>query len=365
MSTSTDKPQVNKKRTNRANSSKIGSTSAGRRMLFLLLGLAICAILFLVALYPMVMVGAPCDATIKIPRNATYESVNDSLTKYFGESYAKKVINLCHLRNKEFCERHGAYEIRKGTNALGAMRRLTSGAQTPVRITINGFRSLPLLIERVSRKMEFPKDSLAAALFDTTLLAEYGLTPENAMALFLDDTYEVYWSASPRELISKIGDNYKYVWGATNTRRAKELGLTPTEVVILSSIVDEETNDKNEKGIIGRLYINRLNNNMKLQADPTVRYAVGDFTIQRVTKADLKTESPYNTYLHHGVPPGPIRTTSAATIRAVLESEPNNYLYMCAKEDFSGSHNFSASYDEHLRNAGQYQAALDREGIKR
>ena len=120
-----------------------------------------------------------------------------------------------------------------------------------------------------------------------------------------------------------------------------------------------------EKGTIGQLYINRLHNNMRLQADPTVRFAAGDFTIQRITKADLKKESPYNTYLHAGLPPGPIRTTSVATVDAILDAEPHNYLYMCAKEDFSGTHNFAATYDRHLENAVRYQSALDRRGITR
>lgn len=337
---------------------------AGRRMLILLLVLAVCATLFLIALYPMVMVGAPKEANIKIPRQATSEMVSDSLTKYFGESYAKKVMRMCALRGADFSDRHGAYTIEKGTNALGAMRRLTSGAQTPVRLTINGFRSKPLLIKRISEKMEFPADSLQAALNDTALMAEYGLTPESAMALFIDDTYEVYWTASARDVVKKIGENYNFIWSEGRKKNAKDLGLTPEQVMVIASIVDEETNDKNEKGKIGRLYINRVRAGMKLQADPTVRFALGDYSIRRVTKAHLKTDSPYNTYQISGLPPGPIRTTGSETIIEILQSKPNNYLYMCAREDFSGKHNFASNYEDHLQNAVRYQAALDARGIK-
>ena len=334
-------------------------------MLYLMLGLTVCIAAFLALLYPAIMVGAPAEANIKIPAGATTETVRDSMVKYLGEDYTSKVMRLVRLRRTDFSLRTGAYTIPKGTNALGAMRKLTSGAQTPVRITINGFRSLPLLINRVSRKMGFPDDSLRVALNDTELLGAYGLTPENAMALFVDDTYEVYWNTSARDLVRKVGDNYLFLWSENRVRKAAELGLTPADVMTIASIVDEETNASAEKGTIGRLYINRLHSNMRLQADPTVRFALGDFTIQRISKADLQTDSPYNTYQHAGLPPGPIRTTSAATVKAVLDSEPSNYLYMCAREDFSGRHNFAATYDEHLKNAVRYQAALDRRGITR
>lgn len=338
---------------------------AGRGMLYVMLAIACLIIIFLVALYPVVMVGAPATATIKIERNANADMVRDSLTKYFGKDYTDKVMRLVSLRRADFSKRYGAYEIHEGNNALAAMRTLTSGGQTPVRITINGFRSLPLLVERVSNKLNFPTDSLWRALNDTTLLASYGLKPTEAMALFVDDTYEVFWTATPKDLIKKIGDNYLYLWSETNRRKAADLGLTPAQVMTLASIVDEETNAENEKGIIGRLYINRLNKGMRLQADPTVRFALGDFTIRRVRGEDLKIQSPYNTYLHKGLPPGPIRTPNSKTVADILDSSPNDYLYMCAKEDFTGTHNFATTYDEHTRNALRYQQALDAKGITR
>lgn len=339
--------------------------SSGRTMLWILLGLSVCILVFLVILYPAVMVGSPKEANIKIPAGANSETLRDSLEKHLGKDYSDKVMKLVNMRDVDLSKRHGAYTITKGMSALSAMRKLTSGAQTPVRITINGFRNFDLLLDKISAKMEFPADSLKALVKDPAFMAQYGLTPDNAMALFLDDTYETYWTTSAHDLLKKIGDHYKYVWSPTLTKQAGELGVTPAELTIIASMVDEETNNKEEKGIIGQLYINRLQSKMKLQSCPTVRFAMGDFTIKRITNKDLEYESPYNTYIHAGVPPGPIRTTSEATIKTILESKPNNYLYMCAKEDFSGTHNFSTTYDEHLKNAMRYQAALDQRGITR
>lgn len=337
----------------------------GRIMLWILLALAALIIALLAMLYPIIMVGAPNEANIKIPAGATIQNLEDSLTLHFGSEYTAKVMRLVRLRDTDFSRRHGAYTIEKGENALGAMRRLTSGAQTPVKITINGFRSLPLLEERVSRKMEFPKDSLREALSDPEFLAAYGLTPENALALFVDDTYEIYWSSSARDFVRKVGENYRKLWDENRTRKAAELGMTPAGMMTIASITDEETNAKSEKGTIGRLYINRLNKGMRLQADPTVKFAVGDFSIKRISSADLRVESPYNTYTHNGLPPGPIRTTGRETVDLILENPGNNYLYMCAKEDLSGTHNFAATFEEHQANARRYRQALDQRGIRR
>ncbi|MBD5223454.1 MAG: endolytic transglycosylase MltG [Bacteroidales bacterium] len=363
-SNSTDTAKTTGKHTPRK-SRPAANRPAGRNMLFLLLFLTICIGVFLIWLYPVIMVGSEKEAVIRIPRNATAQNVYDSVSAQLGPDYAKRVIQLSKIRGADFSKRAGAYKIPEGENALSAMRRLTSGAQTPVRITINGFRNLELLEERISRKMEFPIDSLRAVLNDTAFMAQYGLRPEQALALFVDDTYEVYWTTSARETVAKIAENYRYLWNDARKLRARELGVSPVDMMIIASIADQETNNEKEKGVVGRLYINRLHNNMKLQADPTVRFALNDFTIQRISKNDLKVESPYNTYLHKGLPPGPIRTTGFKTVMSILNSEPHGYLYMCAKEDFSGTHNFATTYEEHLRNATRYQAALDMRGIKR
>ena len=220
-----------------------------------MLALALLITAFMVVIYPLVMVGAPNSGDVRIPRNATAENVCDSLTKEFGKSYAEKVMKVIRMRKTDLKTRHGLYHIEKGTNALSATRKLTSGGETPVRLTINGFRNLPLLVDKISAKLDFPRDSLWSALSDTEFMASFGVTPEQAMAIFMNNTYEVYWSSTAREAVEKIGDNYKLLWGETNRHKAANLGLTPAEVTILSTIVDEETNSENEKGTIGRLYV--------------------------------------------------------------------------------------------------------------
>ncbi len=339
------------------------STNKGR---LIAVGIAAAMVItgVLIFLLPLVLVKAPEKAVIRIPQNASRENVRDSISKYLGEDYASKVMRIVSLKGSEFTQRHGAYMIEEGMSPLRAERRLSQGAEHPLTITINGFRTLPVLTERVSRRLDFSSDSLTKALADKDLLSKYNLSKDQAIALFVDDSYELYWSASPKQLIEKIGANYNRVWNKDRRDKAAALGLTPAEVMTLASIVDEESNKLDEKGKIGRLYINRIKTGMPLQADPTVRFALNDFTIRRVKGDHLKVQSPYNTYINRGLPPGPIRTTSVATIDAILNSEPSNYLYMCAKEDFSGYHNFAASYPEHLANARRYQKALDARGIR-
>lgn len=308
---------------------------------------------------------APSSAIVKIPKNASSGQASDTLAKYLGEGYTKKVMRLARLRGTDFSTRHGAYLIEAGESPLSAMRRITSGAQHPVSLTIKGFRLLPTLVEKTAAKFDFPPDSLAAILADPETLRPYGLSPVQALALFINDSYDFYWSASPADIIDKIGAHYNDIWTESRRSKAAALGLSPADIMTIASITDEETNALDEKGTIGRLYINRLHKGMPLQADPTVRYAAGDFTIRRVTGQHLRIDSPYNTYRVKGLPPGPIRTTSVETIDAILDSSPHDFLFMCAKEDFSGRHNFAATFAEHQANARRYQQELDRRGINK
>ena len=333
-------------------------------MKFILLGLAFMIIAVLVtAIYPFIIRKTGENAVIRIPANATEEIVADTLRKYYGNKFANSVIMLVRLRSIDFSTRHGLYEIAAGNNALSVARRISSGGETPVTITINGFRNFNLLCEKIASKMDFSATELKECIEDSTTLAPYGLSPSQALALFFDDSYQIYWSASPKDLVKKIGSYYLSVWNPERRAEADNLHLSPSEVMILASIVDEESNAKAEKGTIGRLYINRLQRGMKLQSDPTVRFAVGDFTIKRIKSNHLKVDSPYNTYQHSGLPPGPIRTTSVSTIDLILKSSPNNYLYMCAKEDFSGTHNFATNFEEHSKNARKYREALNNRNI--
>lgn len=339
--------------------------SGNKILLWTLISVTLLVGLGMLTIAPYMMTGSDNDVIVRIPRGATMDNVKDTLNKYYDENYSNKVLRLLSLYGFNPEERHGSYELPKGATPFAAMRKLSRGGQTPVRLTINGFRSLPYLAERMSRKMEFSADDFMKAATDSAYLAKYGLTPAQALSLFLEDTYEVYWTNTPREVLDKIGHNYNAYWTEGKTEVAEEgLQLTPAEVMTIASIVDEETNQVLEKGRIGRLYVNRLDKGMPLQADPTVRFALNDFSIQRVTNEQTRFKSPYNTYVNKGLPPGPIRTTSRQTLEEILQSKPSNDLYMCARPDFSGFHNFSPTYDQHLENARLYQKELDERGIK-
>lgn len=306
---------------------------------------------------------APSSALIKIPANANSTQLRDTVAKYLGDGYAAKVSRLVSLRGTDLRQRHGAYLIEAGWSPLMAMRRLTGGPQHPLTVTINGFRLRKSLEDKVAAKFDFTTDSLASVLENASVLEKYGLVPEQSMSLFFNDSYDFFWSASPEYIVKKVGEHYLDVWNDSRRQKAATLGLSPDEVMVLASIVDEETNAMEEKGTIGRLYINRLKKGMPLQADPTVRYAGGDFSVKRITSKMTKIDHPYNTYRNRGLPPGPIRTTSVETVDAILDSTPNDYIYMCAKEDFSGRHNFAKTYTEHEANARRYKRELDRRGI--
>lgn len=334
-----------------------------RRTLIILSAAAIALLAVAAAVSPYLLRGAPVSASIRIPRGATIGNLRDSLAKYFGESYASKVIRVLPIGDEEIAGRYGMYRIEKGTSPLRAARRLAKWAQEPVRITINGFRSRNDMAARIAARMDFKAEDLLLAMSDSVLLASYGLTADNSPVLFLDDSYDFYWTSTPQEIIKKIGEHYLDFWTKERRAKAASLGLTPAQIGIVASIVDEETLKADEKGRIGRLYINRLHAGMRLQADPTVRFALNDFTIRRVGGEALNVQSPYNTYRVGGLPPGPIRTTSAATIDAILNSKASGDLYMCARPDFSGYHDFAATYAEHQANARRYQEALDRKGL--
>lgn len=263
--------------------------------------------------------------------------------------------------------RPGRYDIGSGQSALDVWRNLRSGNEVPVRVNIKK-RRLPGDIARdLAKVLMADSAEFAAALTDSVLLAKHGLRRETAMCMFLQDTYELYWTTSGEKLVERMAKVYNKYW--TKERMAKldgiDKGFTREQAVTLASIVEGETANKGEKPRVAGLYINRLHKGIKLQADPTVIFATGDFTIRRVLKRHLETESPYNTYRHEGLPPGPICNPSKETLEAVLNYEKNDFIYMCAKEDFSGTHNFARTDKEHAANAAKYQKALDERGVKK
>ena len=325
---------------------------------------ALLAVVGVVALGYVLANGADDDVIIKIPRDAKMENVEDSIAKYLGEEYASMVVGVMKTQKVDLSERKGAYKITKGMNPAKAARVLTHGGQTGVKLVLRHFRTKDQLAEFLDAKLDMTKKEFLNAFNDRDIQATYKLKPEEMIALFMEDTYEVYWSITPEDLIDKMARYYLKFWNESRTDDADDLGLSPIEMMTLCSIVDEETSKVDEKGKIGRLYINRLNKGMKLQADPTAKFASKNFGLRRITSKQTKLRSPYNTYYVKGLPPGPIGTTSKQTINAVLDSDDSDYLYMCAKEDFSGYHNFAVTYEEHQANARRYQKALNERGIK-
>ena len=254
----------------------------------------------------------------------------------------------------------GVYLLEKGMSNLNLVRRLRAGDQVPVRITFNNVRLKPELAEKITTNTGLAASDFEALLNDDNFLEKYNLNTENSLSVFLPNTYEVYWTITAEELFDKMYKEYEKYWTAERKQKAAALELTPTEVSVLASIVQAESTQSDEKRTIAGLYINRLNRNIHLQADPTLVYALGDFTIQRVLNVHKNIESPYNTYKYRGLPPGPINLPTLTSLDAVLNYEEHNYIYMCAKEDFSGYHRFATNLTDHNRNARKFQQALNR-----
>jgi UPF0755 protein len=258
----------------------------------------------------------------------------------------------------------GRYLIKPNSTNLAVVRMLRAGIQEPVKLTFNNIRLLDEFSERVAEDMSFGKENLQNALKSPKILQKYGFDTLNVIGMFLPDTYQFYWNISAEKFIDKMHDYYKKFWNEKRIKKAKEIGFSPQQVATLASIVQAETGKEDEKPRVAGVYINRLHEKMKLQADPTLVFAVGDFTIKRVLDVHKMVNSPFNTYKYAGLPPGPINMPTATSIDAVLNYEKHDYLYFCAKEDFSGYHRFAVSYNEHLRNARLYQKALDLRGVK-
>lgn len=268
---------------------------------------------------------------------------------------------LYHYPEQVHC---GAYRMDAATSALDAFRQLRYGHQTPVRLVVPSVRTLDRLAGFMGRKLMADSAAFARVLTDSVFTDSLGFDRYTLPALFLPDTYEVYWTTSPHDLLLRMKREYNRYWNETRRAQAAAIGLTPVEVATLASIVEEETAQKAEKPLVAGLYINRLHRGMPLQADPTVKFALQDFGLRRILYAHLETDSPYNTYRQAGLPPGPIRIATPNGLESVLDYTRHTYLYMCAKEDFSGFHNFATTLTEHQRNARRYQQELNRRKIK-
>ncbi len=259
----------------------------------------------------------------------------------------------------------GKYEIKPNTTMIHLIRILRTGQQTPLNITFNNIRTKENLVGRLSNQLMIDSISLLNALNNKETIEKLGFDSTTIVAMFIPNTYEVYWDISVDGLMQRMKKEYDRFWNETRLAQAKALELTPIEVSTLASIVEEEATYADEYPIVAGLYLNRLKKGMRLEADPTVKFAVGDFTLRRILYRHLEAESPYNTYKVEGLPPGPIRMPSIKAIDATLQPQSHNYLFMCAKDDLSGRHNFAKTHAEHSRNAARYQRALNKMGIYR
>jgi UPF0755 protein len=301
---------------------------------------------------------------IYIDEKKDYNQLLSDLDSVAHIKYRSLFKNLASKMNYPENMKSGKYCLSPSTTCLEAVKMFRNGQQVPVKITFNNIRLKTDLAERVGSQLMFGQERLSEALNNPSVCESLGFDTINIVSLFIPNTYEMYWTLPVDAFLQKMKKEYSRFWTEKRLEKAKSLALSPVEVSVLASIVEEETADVSEYPVVAGLYINRLRKGMLLQADPTVKFAVGDVTLRRILFAHLEVESPYNTYKHQGLPPGPIRIPSISGIDAVLNHAEHNYLYMVAKEDFSGKHNFAVTLAEHNRNAKKYQAALNRNNIR-
>lgn len=300
---------------------------------------------------------------IYIDEQKNYEEVVTQLKEKVGLPSEKIFRLLAEQMNYPNKVKTGRYAISNGMTIPDAIGLLRSGNQTPVNITFNNMRTAENLAGRISQQLMMDSVTLLNALNDTVTAEKYGFNEYTFISMFIPNTYEVYWDTSIENLLDRMKKEYEAFWNEARRNKAKKIGLTPLEVITLAAIVEEETTDADEYPIVAGLYLNRIKKGMRLEADPTVKFAVGDFSLHRILYKHLEVDSPYNTYKNNGLPPGPIRIPSIRAIDGTLSPQQHNYLFMCAKDDFSGRHNFAKTHAEHARNAARYQRALNARAI--
>lgn len=257
----------------------------------------------------------------------------------------------------------GHYVIKDGMNNNQLLNMLRSGNQIPIDFTFNNIRTIEQFAGKVDEQLELDSLSLLNELYKNSELKDMGFDKEKYAALFIPNTYELYWNISAEDFVEKMISEYKRFWNESRIKKAEDIKLSPIEVSILASIVDKETTKTSEMSRIAGVYLNRINKKWLLQADPTLIFALGDFEIKRVLDKHKEIESPYNTYKYVGLPPGPICIPSIAAIDAVLNAEKHKYFYFCAKDDLSGYHVFARNIKEHNANAEKYRRALNKKKI--
>lgn len=303
------------------------------------------------------------DEVILIEENMDFQDLQDIV-------YDRGIVNdmlsfsfVAKLLDYQENMKPGLYLMKKDMTNLQAVRMLRAGEQIPTTTTFNNVRLKPDLAGKITDNLQADSVEFLRLLNNDSLITSYGFTQENILSMFIPNTYEVYYTISEQTLFDKMYAEYQRFWNDERKRKAEALGLSPIEVSALASIVQAESVQSDERSKIAEVYLNRLDRNMRLQADPALVYAVGDFTIKRVLNVHKEVESPYNLYKYKGLPPGPINLPEIESIDAVLNPDEHNYIYFCAKPDFSGYHAFATNLRQHNNNARAYQNALNRSNI--
>ena len=335
-----------------------------KKVKWIIIGIVGLAIILAALTVPYFLMGAPAEGIVKVRKGSTIDMISDSVKVHVDEGYGSRVATMMKLMGAKVENRQGAFRITPGMSPFTAARRIKNGVQDGIRFTFNNVRTLDEWTERWGNTFMEGPDEMRKALKDSAMCAKYDKTPQTIACLLMPDTYEFYWDITPEKMLDRMFDYYNDFWTSERKAKAEKLGLTPDQVATVASIVEEETSKADERGKVARLYLNRFQQGMPLQADPTVKFAIGDFSIKRITVPMTQVNSPYNTYRVQGLPPGPIRLPEKSTIDAVLDAPQHDYLFMCARADFSGYHDFTRDYASHLINAHRYQAALNARGIK-
>ncbi len=304
------------------------------------------------------------EGSLYVPRGTDFPTLVDSLRAGEKIRFVKPFEIYSGRIGLTEKVKPGHYVLKNGMSVIDIARMLNLGQQTPVNVVVRASRLPAQLAGRVAKQIEADSVSLQAAMNDPKILAEYGFKNELEMfSVFIPNTYEFWWTVTPEEFVARMKKEYDRFWTDEREKKLKRTGLNRMDAITLASILCEETQKTDEMPTMAGVYLNRLNTGMPLQADPTVKYAMGDFTLRRILKKHLQADSPYNTYRNKGLPPTPICMPSIAAIDAVLDYKSHKYIYFCAKEDFSGYHNFAESYSQHLQNARRYSAELNKRNI--
>lgn len=314
---------------------------------------------------PNTQVGDSETTYLYIPTGGSFGDVKDSLAAHKLIKNMNSFTWVAGLMEYPGLVKPGRYRITKGMGNRQLVSKLRAGDQDAVDLTFNNIRKKENFAAFLGRELEPDSLDFLELMNDSAFVNELGFSTETIYTMFLPNTYKVFWNSQPDDFFHRIYQAYENFWNSDRRALADSIGLSPQEVSILASIVDQETNRKDEMATVAGVYMNRLNTGRRLEADPTVVFAMDDFTIRRVLNRHLRTPSPYNTYIHTGLPPGPITMPSEAAILSVLNYDRHDYFYFCAKADFSGYHAFAETHAQHMQNARAFQQALNERNILR